>query len=40
MNGKRVQKKTEGTAQDRERRRKVRELFKDKPTIDELVANG
>ncbi len=40
MNGKRVQKKTEWTAEDRERRRKVRELFKDKPTIDQLVASG
>jgi ribosome-binding protein aMBF1 (putative translation factor) len=40
MNGKRVQKKTEWTAEDRERRRKVRELFKDKPSIDQLVASG
>jgi ribosome-binding protein aMBF1 (putative translation factor) len=40
MIGKRVQKKTEWTAEDRERRRKVRELFKDKPTIDQLVASG
>src|SRR5260370_22757185 len=40
MKGKRVQKKTEWTAEDRERRRKVRELFKDKPTIDQLVASG
>src|SRR4051812_40938210 len=40
MNGKRVQKKTEWTAEDRERRRKVRELFKDKPTLEELVARG
>ena len=40
MNGKHVQKKTEWTAEDRERRRKVRELFKDKPTIDQLVASG
>ena len=40
MNGKRVQKKTEWTAEDRERRRKVRELFKEKPTIDQLVASG
>ena len=40
MNGKRVQKKTEWTAEDRERRRKVRELFQDKPTIDQLVASG
>jgi len=40
MNGKRVQKKTEWTAEDRERRRKVRELFKDKPTIEQLVACG
>jgi len=40
MNGKRVQKKTEWTAEDKERRRKVRELFKGKPTIDELVAKG
>ena len=40
MNIKRVQKKTEWTAEDRERRRKVRELFKDKPSIDQLVARG
>jgi ribosome-binding protein aMBF1 (putative translation factor) len=40
MKGKPVQKKTEWTAEDRERRRKVRELFKDKPTIDALVASG
>jgi len=40
MNGKRVQKKTAWTAEDRERRRKVRELFKDKPTLEELVARG
>ena len=40
MNGKRVQKKTEWTAQDRERHRKVRELFKDKPSINQLVASG
>ena len=40
MFGKRVQQKTEWTAEDRERRRKVRELFKDKPTIDQLVASG
>jgi ribosome-binding protein aMBF1 (putative translation factor) len=40
MNGKRVQKKTAWTAEDTERRRKVRELFKDKPTIDQLVAKG
>lgn len=40
MKGKSVQKKTEWTAEDRERRRKVRELFKDKPSIDQLVASG
>ena len=40
MKGKPVQKKTAWTAEDRERRRKVRELFKDKPTIDALVASG
>src|SRR5205823_14519367 len=40
MNGKRVQKKTAWTAEDRERRRKVRELFKDKPTLEQLVARG
>jgi ribosome-binding protein aMBF1 (putative translation factor) len=40
MNGKHVQKKTEWTAEDRERRRKVRELFKDKPSIEQLVARG
>src|SRR5260370_15850039 len=40
MNGKRVQKKIAWTDEDRERHRKVRELFKDKPTIDQLVASG
>jgi len=40
MIGKRVQKKTSWTAEDRERRRRVRELFKDKPTIEQLVASG
>lgn len=40
MNGKRVQKKTEWTADDRQRRRKVRELFKDKPTLEQLLASG
>jgi hypothetical protein len=40
MNGKCVQKKTDWTAEDRERRRKLRELFKDKPTLDQLVAGG
>jgi ribosome-binding protein aMBF1 (putative translation factor) len=37
---KHIQKKTEWTVADRERRRKVRELFKDKPTIEQLVARG
>src|SRR5947209_14656450 len=40
MSGKHIQKKTEWTAADRERRRKARELFKDKPTIEQLVARG
>jgi ribosome-binding protein aMBF1 (putative translation factor) len=40
MNGKRVQKKIAWTDEDRQRHRKVRELFKDKPTIDQLVASG
>jgi ribosome-binding protein aMBF1 (putative translation factor) len=40
MSTKRVQQKTEWTAEDRERRRKVRELFKDKPTIEQLIASG
>src|SRR5436190_3132406 len=40
MSGKQLQKKTEWTAADRERRRKARELFKDKPTLEELVARG
>jgi hypothetical protein len=40
MNGKRVQKKTVWTPDDRERRRKVREHFKGKPTIEQLVASG
>jgi ribosome-binding protein aMBF1 (putative translation factor) len=40
MSNKHIQKKTEWTAADRERRRKARELFKDKPTIEQLVARG
>src|SRR5437762_3072701 len=40
MSTKHVQKKIEWTPEDRERRRKARELFKGKPTIDELVASG
>ncbi len=35
-----MQKKTEWTAEDRERRRQVRELFKDKATLEQLVARG
>jgi ribosome-binding protein aMBF1 (putative translation factor) len=40
MSGKHIQKKTNWTAADHERRRKARELFKDKPTIEQLVASG
>jgi DNA-binding Xre family transcriptional regulator len=40
MNGKRVQKKIAWTEEDRQRHRKVRELFKGKPTIEQLVAGG
>ncbi len=40
MNGKRLQKKIEWTAEDRERRRQVRERFKDKPTLEQLIASG
>lgn len=40
MSSKHIQKKTEWTAADRERRRKARELFKDKPTIEQLVERG
>lgn len=37
---KRVQKKIDWTPQDRARHRAIRETFKDKPTIEELVARG
>ena len=37
---KRVQKKLDWSPEDRERHRKIREAFKDKPGIDELVARG
>jgi ribosome-binding protein aMBF1 (putative translation factor) len=40
MNSKRVQKKINWTQADRQRHRQVRDLFKDKPTIDQLVASG
>ncbi len=40
MSTKGVQQKTEWTAEDRERRRKVREQFKDQPTIEQLIASG
>ena len=37
---KRVQKKIDWTPEDRERHRVIREKFKDKPSIEELVAQG
>lgn len=37
---KRVQKKTDWTPEDHERRRKIRETFKDRPSIEELIARG
>ena len=37
---KRVQKKIEWTPEDRNRHKAIREKFKDKPTIEELVAQG
>jgi DNA-binding Xre family transcriptional regulator len=37
---KRVQKKIEWTPEDRARHQAIREKFKNKPTIDELVAQG
>src|SRR5262245_61925843 len=37
---KRVQKKIEWTAEDRQRHKRIRETFKDRPNIDELVARG
>jgi DNA-binding Xre family transcriptional regulator len=37
---KRVQKKIGWTAEDRARHRMIRETFKDKPTLEELVARG
>jgi DNA-binding XRE family transcriptional regulator len=37
---KRVQKKINWTPEDRARHKAIREAFKDKPTIDELVARG
>jgi hypothetical protein len=36
----RVQKKTDWTPEDHERRRKIRETFKDRPSIEELIARG
>jgi len=37
---KRVQKKIDWTPEDRARHRAIRETFKDKPTVEELVARG
>ena len=37
---KRVQKKIDWTPDDRSRHQAIREKFKDKPTIEELVAQG
>ncbi len=37
---KRVQKKTDWTPEDRQRRQAIRETFKDRPSIDELIARG
>jgi DNA-binding Xre family transcriptional regulator len=36
----RVQKRISWTAEDRARHRAIRETFKDKPTVEELVARG
>src|SRR5947209_17091734 len=40
MSSKHIQKYTARTAVDRERRRTARELFQDKPSIDQEVARG
>jgi ribosome-binding protein aMBF1 (putative translation factor) len=40
MKPNRVQKKTEWTAEDKARRAAIRERFKSKPSIEELVASG
>src|SRR5579859_7192259 len=40
MTIKRVQKKIDWTPDDRSRHQAIREKFKDKPTIEELVAQG
>jgi ribosome-binding protein aMBF1 (putative translation factor) len=40
MKFERVQKKTAWTEADRERRRKIREQFADKPSVEELVRRG
>lgn len=37
---KRVQKKVDWTPEDRQRHKMIRETFKDRPSIDELVARG
>ena len=37
---KRIQKKIEWTAEDKRRHQAIRETFRDKPTIEELVARG
>ncbi len=37
---KRVQKKIDWTSEDRARHRAIRETFKDKPTLEELIARG
>jgi hypothetical protein len=37
---KRVQKKTDWTPEDRTRHQAIRETFKDKPTLEELIARG
>ncbi len=37
---KRVQRKQDWTPEDRQRHQKIRETFKDRPTIEELVARG
>ena len=37
---KRVQKKRDWTAEDRQRHKMIRETFKDRPSIDELIARG
>jgi hypothetical protein len=37
---KRVQKKQDWTAEDRQRHKAIRETFKDRPSIDELIERG